>query len=146
MLQLATLILVATVLVTTAAQGPTNGVSLTPAVQKAFTQAFPTATISGATEQRDGNRTLLRVDSIDKGRRRVVLYDPNGTVVETAEQVEEKDLPQAVAAAMHSHPRAIYVNGMKVTRGREVEYHLTVRGTRKTAMIAKTDGTVVSFR
>jgi hypothetical protein len=60
--------------------------------------------------------------------------------------VEEKDLPAPVAAAMHSHPRAIYGSGMKVTRGGTVEYRLTVRGTRKTAMVAKPDGTVVSFK
>jgi hypothetical protein len=47
---------------------------------------------------------------------------------------------------MHSHPRAIYVSGFKVTRGSNVEYRLTVRGTRKTAMVAKPDGTVVSFK
>jgi len=75
-----------------------------------------------------------------------VLYDSGGKVVEIAEQVEEKDLPQRVAAAMHSHPRAIYVSGMKVTRGGNVEYRLTLRGSRKTAMIAKPDGTVVSFQ
>jgi hypothetical protein len=75
-----------------------------------------------------------------------VLYDAGGTAIEIAEQVDEKDLPRPVADAMHSHPRAIYVSGMKVTRGREVEYRLTLRGTRKTAMVAKPDGTVVSFK
>ena len=88
----------------------------------------------------------MRVDSIQSGKRRIVLYDVNGTVIELAEQVEEKDLPAPVAAAMHSHPRAIYGSGMKVTRGGTVEYRLTVRGTRKTAMVAKPDGTVVSFK
>jgi hypothetical protein len=47
---------------------------------------------------------------------------------------------------MHSHPRAIYGSGWKVTRGGSVEYHLTVKGSRKTAMIARPDGTVVSFK
>ena len=78
--------------------------------------------------------------------RRSALYDANGVAIEVAEQVEEKELPQPVAAAMHSHPRAIYVSGVKVTRGSTVEYRLTVRGTRKTAMVAKPDGTVISFK
>jgi hypothetical protein len=47
---------------------------------------------------------------------------------------------------MHSHRRAIYVSGLKVTRGGSVEYRLTVSGSRKTAMVAKPDGTVVSFK
>src|SRR5687767_7047513 len=107
---LATVVFVASLIATALAQAPTSGASLLPpALNKAFKQAYPGATISGTTPQREGNRTLFRVDSVDKGRRRVVLYEANGTVVEVAAQVEENDLPAAVAAAMHSHPRAIYV-------------------------------------
>lgn len=120
--------------------------SLPPAVKSAFDQAYPGATISAATQERDNNRSVFRVDSLQKGKRRIVLYDSNGALIETTEQVAENELPQPVAAAMHSHPRAIYVSGFKVTRGSSVEYRLTVRGTRKTAMVAKPDGTVVSFK
>jgi hypothetical protein len=115
-------------------------------VTKAFQQAYPGATISATTQDREGDRTVFRVESVDKGRRRVVLYDAAGTAIEVAEQVDEKDLPAPVLAAMRSHPRAIYGSGLKVTRGSTVQYHLTVRGTRKTAMIARPDGTVVSFK
>jgi hypothetical protein len=66
-------------------------------------------------------------------------------VGEAMEQIEEKDLPEPVAAAMHSHPRAILVTATKVTQGADVRYELTLRGTRKTAMVVKPDGTVVSF-
>jgi hypothetical protein len=129
------------------AQAPANPVSSFPAaVGKAFQQSYPAATISTASQQRDGGQTVFRIESVDTGRRRIVLYDSGGRVLEVAEQVEEKDLPKPVAAAMHSHPRAIYGSGTKVTRGGSVLYHLTVKGTRKTAMIARTDGTVVSFK
>lgn len=119
---------------------------LPPAVLRAFQQTYPGAAISAAAPARDGDRAVFRIESVDKGRRRVVLYDAGGTAIEIAEYVEEKELPRPVADAMHSHPRAIFVSGMKVTRGAAVEYRLTVRGTRKTAMIAKPDGTVVSFK
>jgi hypothetical protein len=65
---------------------------------------------------------------------------------ERREAVLEKDLPKPVAAAMRSHPRAIFVNATRVTRGPAVEYQLTLKGTRKTAMIVKPDGTVISFK
>ena len=120
--------------------------SLPPAVRRALEQSYPGAAVSTATQTRDGNQTVFRIDSTDKGRRRIVLYDANGKVVEVSEQVAEKDLPRPVADAMHSHPRAIYGGGWKVMRGSSVEYRLSVRGTRKTAMIAKPDGTVVSFK
>jgi hypothetical protein len=119
---------------------------LPPAILKAFQQAYPGATISATSQERDAGRTVIRVDSVDKGRRRIVLYDPDSTVIEVADQVDDTELPRPVAAAMHSHPRAIYVSGMKVTRGGSVRYELTLRGTRKTAMVAKPDGTVVSFK
>ena len=61
--------------------------------------------------------------------------------------VQEKDLPKPVADAMHSHRRAVFVSAVKVTRdGTVVEYRLTLKGSRKTAMVAKPDGTVVSFK
>lgn len=138
----AALILIATLL----AQAPSSSTPLPAAVKGAFDKAYPGAMISSVTQERDANRTLFRVDGLHQGKKRIVLYDVNGAVIEAAEQVEERDLPQPVAAAMHSHPRAIYVSGMKVTRGGNVEYRLTVRGTRKTAMVAKPDGTVVSFK
>ena len=116
------------------------------AVTKAFQQAYPGATISSSVPERDGSRTVFRVNGTHQGRRRVVLYEASGSVIEVGEQVDEKDLPKPVAAAMHSHPRAIYVSGLKVTRGGGVEYRLTLRGTRKTAMVTKSDGTVISFQ
>jgi hypothetical protein len=120
--------------------------TLPPAVKSAFEKAFPGATISAATQERENNRPVFRVDTVHGGKRRSALYDANGATIEVAEQVEEKELPQPVAAAMHSHPRAIFVSGAKVTRGSSVEYRLTVRDTRKTAMVAKPDGTVISFK
>ena len=117
-----------------------------PAVKKAFEQSYPGATISSVTQTRDGNLTVFRVKSTDKGRRRILVYEASGRVVEVSEEVTEKQLPKPVADAMHSHPRAIYGSGWKVTRGGSVEYRLTVKGTRKTAMIAQPDGTVVSFK
>ena len=86
------------------------------------------------------------VESTVNGRKRVALYNPAGKVVEVSEEVLEKELPKPVADAIHSHRRAIYVSGLKVTRGSNVEYHITVRGSRKTAMVAKPDGTVLSFK
>ena len=128
------------------AQALASSPSLPAAVKSAFDKAYPGASISSVTQERDANRTLFRVDGLHQGKRRTVLYEQGGAVIEVLEQVEAKELPQPVAAAMHSHPRAIYVSGMKVTRGGDVEYRLTVRGTRKTAMVAKPDGTVVSFK
>ena len=144
--QMATVVCVITVSAMLCAQGSNGAASLPPAVKKAFDQSYPGATIAAVSQTTDNKHTAFRVDSADKGRRRVVLYDATGKALEVAEYVQEKELPKPVADAMHSHRRAIYVSGMKVTRGGNVEYRLKVRGSRKTAMIAKPDGTVLSFK
>jgi hypothetical protein len=66
---------------------------------------------------------------------------------ERLDDVKEKDLPKPVADAMHSHRRAVFVSGVKVTRDNNVvEYRLTLKGSRKTAMVVKPDGSVLSFK
>src|SRR5688572_21827720 len=35
-----------------------------------------------------------RVETLEKGRKKVVLYDSSGAMLEMSEQVEEKDLPK----------------------------------------------------
>ena len=87
-----------------------------------------------------------RVETVENGRKKIAIYDAHGAVLETSQQVEERDLPKPVLDAIHSHRRAIFVSAMKVTRKGNVEYRITLRGSRKTAMIAKPDGTVLSFR
>jgi Peptidase propeptide and YPEB domain len=113
---------------------------------KAFKQAYPDASITTTLQDTVNGRTVFRVDSIDKDRRRVVVYDARGAVLQVAEQVEEQELPPPVAAAMHSQPGAIFVSAMKVTEGKTTEYRLTLRGSRRTAMVVKPDGTVLSFK
>lgn len=132
---------------TTLIAQPSVGMAAVPsAVKKAFAQSYPGATISATAQTRDNNQPAFRIDSTDQGRRRVLLYDAHGKVIEIAEYVQEKDLPKPVADALRSHRRAILVSAMKVTRGGNVEYRLTARGSRKTSMIAKPDGTVLSWK
>ena len=79
----------------------------------------------------------------------ILAAAPAGAVAqdkERREAVTEKQLPKPVSDAFHSHRRAIFVSAVKVTRGTSVEYHLTLKGSRKTAMVVKPDGTVVSFK
>jgi hypothetical protein len=128
------------------AQTAGGAASLPPPVLKAFQQAYPGATISAISQQREQGRTLHRVEAMDRGRRRAALYEAGGRLVETSEEVRENELPRPVTAAWRSHPRATSVTALKVTRGAAVEFHLTLRGTRKTAMVVTPDGTVLSFK
>ena len=107
--------------------------------------AFVGLTFATVTAQTPST-SARRVETTEKGRKKVVVYDAGGAVLEMSEQVEEKDLPKPVLDAIHSHRRAIFVSAMKVSRKGGVEYQITVRGSRKTAMVARADGTVLSFK
>jgi hypothetical protein len=141
-------VLVTAVVVFAQAPAAQTGASrdLPSTVIAAFDKAYPNATILTASQERQDGKIAFRVECMDKGRRRVLVYDLNGSVLEAAEQVDEKDLPQPVAAAVHTHPRAVYVRGMKITRGLNVHYELLLRGTRKSTMIVRPDGSIVSFK
>lgn len=120
--------------------------ALPSTVLNAFQKAYPNAEITGSSQERQDGKIAFRVEAQDKGRHRVLLYDLTGSVIEAAEQVSEGDLPEPVVAAMRQQAHATYVKGMKVTRGLMVHYELTLRGTRKTTMVVKPDGAVVSFK
>jgi hypothetical protein len=136
---------VAAAQVPAAPTGPARDLPST--VLNAVQKAYPSATITDASQERQDGQIAFRVTCQDKGRQRVLVYDLEGSILEAAEQVDEKDLPKAVSDAVRSQgARATYVKGMKVTRGVIVHYELTLRGTRKTTLIVKPDGAVVSLR
>jgi hypothetical protein len=127
-----------------APQGPAR--DLPTPVLTAFQKSYPGATINNVSTERDGNSLAFRVDATDRGLRRVILYSITGSVIESSEQVSEKDLPKPVLDAMHSQKKAQFVKGMKLTRSVNTYYELTLRGTRKTTMTVKPDGTVLEFK
>lgn len=124
--------------------GPERG--LPSAVIAAFQKDYPAAKISGVETEREGTGLVFRVDSIDRGKRRLLVYTVTGSVLESSEQVEEKDLPKPVVDAIHSHKKAQFVRGMKITRSVNTHYELTLKGSRKTTMIVTPDGTVIDFK
>ncbi len=123
--------------------GPSR--ELPSTVIAAFEKGYPAATITAASTERKDGKMAFRLEAQDRGRRRVLVYDLKGEVIEAAEQVDEADLPPAVAATIRQH-RASYVRGMRVTQGAIVRYELMLRGTRKATMVLKEDGTVITTR
>ena len=75
-------------------------------VLSAFEKACPGASITSASQERQNEKIVFRVEALDKGRRRVRVYDPTGGLVEAAEQVDEPDLPAPVADAIRAQAKA----------------------------------------
>ena len=130
-----------------AAPAPTGPERQLPSsVLAVFRKAFPNADITGADQQRQDGKIVFSVECQDGPRQRRLVYALDGAVVESAEQVTEAELPDAVRNAMRSYKRVTFLRGMRVTRGARVQFDLAVRGTRRTRMILEPDGTVVSFK
>jgi len=119
---------------------------LPSSVLTVFRKAFPNASITGAEQERQDGKIVFSIECQDGPRQRRLVYALDGTVVESAEQVTETELPDAVRNAMRSYKRVTFLRGMRVTRGARVQFDLAVRGTRRTRMILEPDGTVVSFK
>ena len=115
-------------------------------VISAFEKAYPDATMTSSSEERQEGQVAFRVEATQKGRRVVAVYSVAGKLLESAEQVSEADLPKPVADAVRAYPKASFVKGMKIVRGANVRYELTLRGTRKTTMIVSPNGKVASFK
>jgi len=120
---------------------------LPSSVTTAIQSAYPSASVTEASQERVDGRIAFRVSCLDMGRRRVLVYDALGSLIESAEQVDEKDVPAPVMATVRASKRAKFAWALKVTRGALVQrYEVYVRGTRKNQMVINPDGTLVSYR
>lgn len=104
-------------------------VTLPPAVDAAFKTAYPTATISNVSKEKEGGQEIYEVESIDRGLHRDINYKPDGTVIAIEEEVAEAELPASVAAAIKTrYPKATVVKREKLTKGTTVTYEVQLKG------------------
>ena len=107
---------------------PAKKVVLPPAVESAFKAAYPTATITQVSKEKEGGQDTYEVESVDKGVRRDVEYKPDGTLIDVEEEIAASDLPQAVASAITArYPKATLVKREKVTKGSTVTYEVQLK-------------------
>ncbi len=121
-----------------------NKQALPAAVSTAFHKAYPNATIKKSAKERKDGQTVYEVESVDQGRRRDILYTPDGSVVEVEEEVDQSALPEKVIAAIkRHHPRAVISKCEKVTRGSTLVYEISFKGTKLRDLVLNPDGTPV---
>jgi hypothetical protein len=118
---------------------------LPPPVLSAFQKAYPGGTLKSAARVDENGRGLYKIESVDQTRGRGLLYAPDGSLVETIDEVSEGELPDPVRAAARSHPRATIERAARITRGGKTWYDVTLKGSRKTHLAVEPDGNVLSF-
>ena len=131
------------------------GVAQTPAkpvapaaIDAAFKKAYPKATMIGVTKEIENGKTVYEVESVDNGRRRDFIYNPDGSVVMIEDEMTEAEFPAAVAAAIAKrYPKATITlrEKLTITKGSVVQYEAELKGAGTvTEAILTVDGKWVS--
>ena len=116
------------------------------AVETAFKQAYPNATVKGVSKEKEKGVDVYEVESVDAGRRRDLMYKPDGTVISFEEEVAAADLPAAVSSAIKTrYPKATLGLCEKLMEGTTMRYEIQIKGVPKvTSVELMPDGTWVS--
>ena len=119
---------------------------LPPAVLKAFSAAYPKATIKGLSSEKEDGKTYFEIESLDGKTKRDLLYEPDGSLVEIEEVVAAHELPEPVKATIKKEfPAGKIALAERTTKGKVVTYELRVTsGKRKVTLSLDPDGKVVS--
>jgi len=124
---------------------PKPKVTLPPAIESAFKAAYPNATITNASKEKEGGQEIWEVESVDRGLHRDLNYKLDGTVIEIEEEVTEADFPPAVAAAIKArYPKATVAKREKLTKDRAVSYEVQLKGAGVGEVVLTPDGKWIS--
>ena len=117
-----------------------------PAVEAAFKKVYPNATVKTISKEKLKGQDVYEVESLDNGRRRDLMYTPDGTVISFEEEVAAADLPAAVSGAIKTrYPKATLGLCEKLMEGQTMRYEIQIKGVPKVSSVELApDGTWVS--
>ena len=102
---------------------------LPDAVLSAFTKAYPSATITGSSKEKENGRWTYEIESLDGKTKRDLAYAADGTIIETEETVDIASVPgDPTAAIAKLNPKAKITSIEKVVTKKGTEYavHIAV--------------------
>jgi hypothetical protein len=101
------------------------------AVEAAFKKTYPNATMKSVKKETLDGRAVYEVESVDNGRDRNVIYNPDGSVVTIEDVMTEAEFPAAVTAAIvKRYPKATITvrEKLTITQGAVVHYEAELTG------------------
>ena len=102
---------------------------LPTAIESAFKQAYPKATIKAVTREKYAGQDAYEVESIDGGKTRDLIYRLDGTVAVLEEQITAADLPAPVAAALKAdYPKATVTRYERSIDNGVTSYEIQLKG------------------
>ena len=96
-------------------------------VLKAFSKAYPQATIKTYSRETREGKTCYELESKDGNTKRDIIYAANGDVMEIEEAMKPSELPAAVIATLtKNYPNAKITAAEKLIKGSIVQYEATI--------------------
>jgi hypothetical protein len=117
------------------------------AVETAFKQKYPKATVKAVLRERVAGKTVYEVESIDGGRHRNIDYNADGTIIRYEEELTEAEVPAEVRAAIKARYPAAAIGSWErlyTTADNSANYECQLRGAAVAEAILTPDGAWVS--
>jgi len=100
---------------------------LPAAVLTAFKNAYPNATIKGASKEIEKGQTFYEIESVDGKIKRDVLYLPDGKLAEIEESLAASDLPATIRQSLNSkYPDGEIEKAEKLMRNSSIQYEVVI--------------------
>lgn len=114
------------------------------AVMDEFKRAYPLATMTGCSKEKEKGKVHYEIESKDGTTARDVVYEADGTLVVVEESIAYADLPQPVRDAIRkTHPGAMTVKAEKLITREHVQYEVVLKSGNETLeLVFDPDGTV----
>lgn len=101
---------------------------LPPAVQAAVKEQTKNATLVGLSTEREKGKTVYEVETRSEGRRRDLLLDQTGSVIETEDEVDMESIPAPARSAIQKRAAGGTISKVeKVTAGTAISYEAAIR-------------------
>ena len=119
---------------------------LPPAVLKAFTTAYPKATIKGLSSEKEDGKTFFEIESVEGKTKRDLLYERDGSLVEIEAAIAAHELPDAVKTTIkREFPNGKVALAERTTKGNMVSYELRIMsGKSKVTLTINPEGKILS--
>jgi hypothetical protein len=115
-------------------------------VLTAFKQAYPDASIKGASKEEENGQTVYEIESKDGKQSRDLVYSADGKILEVEEAINFDQLPVTVQQAIKAkYPDAKVEKAEKVSKDAVVEFEVKLEnGEEDVTMVLEPNGTIKS--
>jgi len=108
---------------------PAPKLSWPPAVEAAFKNSYPNATVKNVSKETENGKVQYEVESMDGAQARDLVYLADGKLVLYEELITQADVPAPVMTAVKAkYPKATITRAEKLFQDGTMNYELALKG------------------